>query len=95
MVLQVHKGHVEGKVANGAMVDDSTIGDGFLGTQGGKFLCSARISPLIRLFFFMVIVRVHNTNCGPKSYKFKLLEKLLVQHDIKVLSDGRSCVQTS
>lgn len=52
MVLQVHKGHVEGKVANGAMVDDPTIGDGFLGTQGGKFLCSARISPLIRLFFF-------------------------------------------
>ena len=52
MVLQVHKGHVEGKVANGAMVDDSTIGDGFLGTQGGKFLCSARISPLIRLLFF-------------------------------------------
>lgn len=34
-------------------------------------------------------------HCEPKFYKVKLLGKLIVQHGVKALFDGRSSVQTS
>lgn len=43
----------------------------------------------------MLIVKRHDIRCEPKSYKFKLLEKLVVQHNIRASFDGRSCVRAS
>ena len=43
----------------------------------------------------MVSVRLHDIHCGPKSYKLKLLGKLVVQHGIRASFDARSCVQMS
>ena len=42
-----------------------------------------------------IFVRVHDIHCGPKSYKRKLLGKLVVQHGIIALIVGRSRVQIS
>ena len=39
--------------------------------------------------------RVHDMHGEPKSYKLKLLRKLVTQHGIKAFFGGMSCVPTS
>ena len=38
---------------------------------------------------------MHDIHCEPKSYKLKLLEKLVIQHGIRALFSGKSSVRTS
>ena len=38
---------------------------------------------------------MYDIQCGPTSYKLKLLEKLVVQHGIRALFSGGSSVRTS
>ena len=39
-------------------------------------------------------VKEHDIHCGSKSYKFKLLGKLVVQHGIRALLSGRLCIRS-
>lgn len=43
----------------------------------------------------VIVVRAHDIHSGSKSYKLKLLGKLVAQHGIRNLFGGRSCARTS
>ena len=48
----------------------------------------------LRMAYNLEFVRVHDVHCRSKSYKLKLIEKLVVQYGIKVSFCRRSCDRT-
>ena len=42
------------------------------------------------LLHVYIYIKVHDIHCEPKSYRLKLLKKLIVKDGIKILFDGKS-----